>query len=228
MKPHIGNMTNLYMHLTNYAINKHSEKYIFNNDPNKTNVGHKRSLASIWKHIDENGGNSAEILKKIRSAIVKTLIAVQPQLAHIYHSSQPNDITNSMCFEILGFDVILDHKLKPLVLEVNQAPSFNTDSPFDETVKSTLLQETFTILHMDPKHRIKYYNKLKIENEEKVIKGRHQRLTKEERIEKAKKNMLKRDNYEKSVTKNYSLIYPDPVITLLRLLNSMSFWILPK
>jgi tubulin polyglutamylase TTLL6/13 len=36
-----------------------------------------------------------------------------------------------MCFELLGFDVILDSNLKPFLLEVNHAPSFATDSPLD-------------------------------------------------------------------------------------------------
>ena len=41
------------MHLTNYAINKDSEDFIFNEDPNKDNVGHKRGLKAIFKIIDE-------------------------------------------------------------------------------------------------------------------------------------------------------------------------------
>jgi len=33
-----------------------------------------------------------------------------------------------MCFEILGMDVMIDHKLKPWLLEVNHTPSFVIDS----------------------------------------------------------------------------------------------------
>jgi len=42
------------MHLTNYAINKDSEGFVFNEDPNKDDVGHKRSLHAIFRYIDEN------------------------------------------------------------------------------------------------------------------------------------------------------------------------------
>ena len=51
-----------------------------------------------------------------------------------------------MCFEILGFDIIFTDKLKPLLLEVNHAPSFATDSPLDYEVKSNLFIDMFKLL----------------------------------------------------------------------------------
>lgn len=41
-----GNLDNVCMHLTNYTINKNNENFIFNEDENKDNVRHKRSLKS--------------------------------------------------------------------------------------------------------------------------------------------------------------------------------------
>ena len=51
-----------------------------------------------------------------------------------------------MCFELLGFDIILDSKLKPYLLEVNHAPSFATDSPLDLEIKQKLFQDMFEML----------------------------------------------------------------------------------
>ena len=48
------------MHLTNYAINKDSEDFIFNEDPDKDNVGHKRGLKAIFKTIDETKNTECE------------------------------------------------------------------------------------------------------------------------------------------------------------------------
>lgn len=53
-----------------------------------------------------------------------------------------------MCFEILGFDIILNEKAKPILLEVNQAPSFATDSPLDYEIKRGLFQDTFRLLNL--------------------------------------------------------------------------------
>jgi len=51
-----------------------------------------------------------------------------------------------MCFELLGFDIILNSELKPILLEVNHAPSFATDSPLDYEIKKKLFVDMFNIL----------------------------------------------------------------------------------
>lgn len=58
-----------------------------------------------------------------------------------------------MCFEVLGFDVILDYKLRPYILEVNHASSFGTDSPLDKKIKLDLMRDTFVMLNLSTKRK---------------------------------------------------------------------------
>ena len=44
-----------------------------------------------------------------------------------------------MCFKILGFDVLIDEKLKPWNIEINHAPSFATDTSFDWKIKKDVI-----------------------------------------------------------------------------------------
>jgi len=53
-----------------------------------------------------------------------------------------------MCFEILGFDILIDEKLKPWLIEINHAPSFATDTPLDFKIKKDLIADTIQILNM--------------------------------------------------------------------------------
>ena len=53
-----------------------------------------------------------------------------------------------MCFELLGFDVILDSDLKPWILEVNHSPSFSTDTPLDFKIKKNLVVDTIRLLNL--------------------------------------------------------------------------------
>ncbi len=61
-----------------------------------------------------------------------------------------------MCFEILGMDVLLDHKLKPWLIEVNHTPSFTTDTPFDYEIKYNVIKDTIKLMNFNPKDKEKY------------------------------------------------------------------------
>lgn len=86
--------------------------------------------------------------ERINDIIIKTMISIQPELSHSYRAAQPSDQEQRMCFELLGFDIILNAKLEPMLLEVNHAPSFATDSPLDYEVKKRLFIDMFTLLGM--------------------------------------------------------------------------------
>ena len=45
--PKQSNLSNLYMHLTNYAINKNNDNFMQPDDEDDEESGHKRSLESI-------------------------------------------------------------------------------------------------------------------------------------------------------------------------------------
>jgi tubulin polyglutamylase TTLL6/13 len=80
-------------------------------------------------------------------------MAVQPDLLHNYRMNQPNDRTFQICFEILGFDVMIDEDAKPWLLEVNQAPSFATESDLDHQVKKKVILDTFSLLGLSKEKR---------------------------------------------------------------------------
>ena len=65
-------------------------------------------------------------------------------------------MVNSMCFEILGFDILIDEKLKPWLIEINHTPSFATDTPLDYKIKKDLIADTFQILGMSFERKQNY------------------------------------------------------------------------
>ena len=61
-----------------------------------------------------------KLKQKINDLIIKTFISGHPELSTTYKSCQHTNFKNNMCFEILGFDIILDYKLNPILLEVKE------------------------------------------------------------------------------------------------------------
>ena len=56
-----------------------------------------------------------------------------------------NGMHRSNCFEVFGFDILLDSDLKPWLIEVNLSPSLSPDSPLDMTIKTNLLTDTYNL-----------------------------------------------------------------------------------
>lgn len=75
-----------------------------------------------------------------------------------------------MCFEILGFDVLIDSDTKPWLLEVNQAPSFQADSELDMRVKKAVIKDSFNILGITQSNRQKNLDRI---NRDRELKKMH-------------------------------------------------------
>ena len=50
------------------------------------------------------------------------------------------------CFQLFGFDVLIDNKLNPWLLEVNLSPSLACDSPLDQKIKSKLISNMLNLI----------------------------------------------------------------------------------
>lgn len=155
--PSASNLNDMCMHLTNYAINKNNPKFQFNSNEADDFKGHKRSLASFFKHLADGGEDVEKLWGEICDIITKTVCIVQPLLAHLYRSAQANDHSNAICFQILGFDIFLDYKLRPHLLEVNHTPSFTTDTPLDSTIKKSVIGDALRLLGLTETNKSDYY-----------------------------------------------------------------------
>jgi tubulin polyglutamylase TTLL6/13 len=93
------------------------------------------------------------MMEQIEDICVKACISVQPALSHAYRTTQPDDLENSLCFQIIGLDIMIDSKLKPWLIEVNHLSSFGTDSPLDKKIKFDLMWDTFTLLNLSVKRK---------------------------------------------------------------------------
>jgi len=54
------------------------------------------------------------------------------------------------CYELYGFDILLDHKMKPYILECNVCPSLSSASPLDKRIKYSLLSDTLNLVGFYP------------------------------------------------------------------------------
>lgn len=58
-----------------------------------------------------------------------------------------SDRNNS--FELYGFDIMLDSKLEPWLIEVNGSPSMTANTPTDYRMKMGLMEDTLLVIDME-------------------------------------------------------------------------------
>jgi len=145
--PTDANITCHFMHLTNYSVNKYNDAFVKTSDEDP---GSKRTLKYLFEWLSAQGQNPDLVWTSIQDVVVKTLLVAEPHVYRAYHVCRPSDpgASESVCFEILGFDIMLDKKLKPWVLEVNRAPSFGTDQALDYVIKRTMLRDAFKLINI--------------------------------------------------------------------------------
>ncbi|EER12909.1 Tubulin--tyrosine ligase, putative, partial [Perkinsus marinus ATCC 50983] len=122
-------LQNKYAHLTNYSICRSSDDYVENRDARVDHYGHKWSLSALNRHCSCSGLDVSEVWGSIIDIILKTLVA-SGRFGQIGQSGVGRRAAPS-CFELFGFDILLDSKLKPWLIEVNLSPSLVADTPLD-------------------------------------------------------------------------------------------------
>lgn len=101
--PNKDNISNSYMHLTNYSINKHNESFVQNNGSNEDQeISSKRSISWLRKWLRKHGHDDNEMWRGIADIVVKTLISIQTPLARAFQSAKVDGQNKNpfTCFEV--------------------------------------------------------------------------------------------------------------------------------
>lgn len=82
-------------------------------------------------------------MESIEDVVIKSMLACSESIVTACRMfvQHPNN-----CFELYGFDILIDSNLKPWLLEVNLSPSLGCDTPLDVRLKSAMLADLLTLV----------------------------------------------------------------------------------
>jgi len=128
-----GQIDNLYMHLTNASVQKKGDDY-------DKEQGCKWDLRSLKMLLISQHGLRAvdELFYDIQCVITRSLLSVQQVVIQDKH-----------CFELYGYDILIDSNLKPWLIEVNASPSLTGDTPSDRDLKQCLVEDSMDIIDVE-------------------------------------------------------------------------------
>ena len=168
-----GDYDNVFIHLTNYSINKNNLNYKPNQNmtnfdwhKNKNMMGEeneendeceeecefeedysKWSLFELRHYFKKMGKEKImdKIWKQVQDIVIKTVLSV----ADDYYKEVSLNKINSL-FELYGFDIMVDEKFKAWLFEVNVNPSLHCTSPLDLNLKTDLITDILNVLGISP------------------------------------------------------------------------------
>ena len=135
------------MHLTNFSVNKKNINFVKTDNVDEDGAGSKWSLQTLRKTLREQGIDDSVIFRKIEDICIKTVLSAEPFMFQAMANNVPQ---RDNCFELLGFDILIDSMLEPWLIEVNLSPSLGCDSPLDQRVKASLIADLFTLIGVKP------------------------------------------------------------------------------
>jgi len=128
-----SDLSNSYMHLTNYSIQKTSDNY-------DAEQGIKWSVHDLRVFLLQNHGEAkvSKLFDDIQELIVRSLLAVQQTIIQDRHS-----------FELYGFDVLFDQEFQPWLIEVNASPSLTKSNEEDHQTKFDVLSDMIDVIDVE-------------------------------------------------------------------------------
>lgn len=149
----LSDLSNAFAHLTNVSINKNSKT--FAEKKSVIGKGCKWTITHLMEYLianpiisenetkqnkeNDNQNNIKErIWSQIRDIIILTLISINLDVEQSEH-----------CFEMFGFDILVDEKMKCWLLEVNGSPAIAINCEVDEAVKRSMLSDLIDCVFTD-------------------------------------------------------------------------------
>ncbi|KAH0576484.1 Tubulin tyrosine ligase [Spironucleus salmonicida] len=212
-EPNSKNLKKAFMHLTNYAINKNNDNFEFNDDEEVDDAGSKWGLSAIWQKMEEDGIDVQVFKEKMFAVMIKTVIGILPNLQHAYSSARPtqprfgdqNPYDNqepyfgSSCFEILGFDIMIDQNNNPILIEVNHSPSFRCDTPLDLRIKQNLISGVLDMLDIQQDDKILFQKIEKVNSMKRLYGKQHDKIKAQQAESKPKSKITKKSTGLKTI-----------------------------
>jgi len=118
----LADLSNSYAHLTNTSINKYSISY--SSVKGGIGAGSKWSMFHFLRQYPDHPLSSELLWSRIRAIVNLTVLSIAPSIPD-----------NGGCFELLGFDVMIDDALRPWLLEVNCSPALGIECEADREVR---------------------------------------------------------------------------------------------
>ena len=123
----------LYVHLTNYSVQKYNQNF------SKIEIGNEIPFKDFQNELNKNK-TGIDFYNDIYPKIVK-IVRITGGAA----KGKINFLKKKYCFEIFGYDFILDENYQPYLLEINTNPGLEISSPIIDELLPRMIDDALKL-----------------------------------------------------------------------------------
>lgn len=139
-----NNIDNKFAFLTNLHINKENKnKFIYPVNISDIENSHFWNFKTLKKFYLRKGINFNNIYNDVKDIFIKMIFSVRKK---IIENIEKNHLLNSNFYHLIGFDIILDHNLKPYLLEANRKTGFRDDNDAEKDFTFNIIIDTINLV----------------------------------------------------------------------------------
>ena len=125
--------SNKFIHITNYSFQKKTSNFA------KYEYGNEISYEAFKQFLKEEGFPPDKFNTMIEEMKFLIKISFKSVSKKIYKT---NDV---LCFELFGYDFIIDNEFKPWILEINNNPGLGISSPVIQKIIPRMIDDAFRL-----------------------------------------------------------------------------------
>ena len=131
--PYNPDSDDLYVHLTNCSVQKHNQKF------SQIEIGNEIPFYDLQEELNKSN-TGIDFMKDIYPKIC-WIVRVTAGAA----KNKMNFLQKKNCFEIFGYDFILDEIYQPYLLEINSNPGLEISSPLINELLPRMIDDAFKL-----------------------------------------------------------------------------------
>ena len=124
----------LFVHLTNYSVQKHNIYF------SKIEIGNEIPFYEFQKELDKKKTG-----KNFKNDIYPKIVRIIRLTGGAAIQGKMNFMNVKNCFEIFGYDFILDENYRPYLLEINSNPGLEISSPLINQLLPRMIDDAFKL-----------------------------------------------------------------------------------
>ena len=131
----IDNNKDAFVHITNYSYQKHCADF------QKFEKGNEVSFHDFQKelnvtHADKKINVYKDVMEKVKEIVKLSMMSVKDKI---------NANNRKYCFEIFGYDFMLDEELNMFLIEINANPGIEESSPWIKVIVPRMLDDALRL-----------------------------------------------------------------------------------